>query len=416
MVSASTSHADVIVVGAGVVGCASAYFLAEAFDRVVVLERGQVGMGASFGNAGHLTPGDAIPLAAPGIVGQALRWAIRPDSPFSMSWKLTPSYVAWLASFARWSRRGMDARIDALKALAELSLDLVELTPEADRSGFEYRRAGVLNVYQTGHGLSSGVDAAGVLRRHGIQAEQLDAGEVRERSGFDGEVAGGVLFPNDAQCNPYAYVRHLAKVASQRGADIREGIGVRSVSASGPASFSVETSVGAFTSNAVVLAAGAATPELVRGLGVRVPIVAGRGCSMDVALAPEPRLPLLFHERRLAVNNIGGKTRFAGLMEIGKRSNSVGGRKAAYLVRSARELFSDASAFAPGPVWSGLRPCTPDGLPIVGPVPGHRNLLIAAGHAMVGMTLGAGTGRLVADIIRGERPAISSSAFAIERF
>ena len=157
-------------------------------------------------------------------------------------------------------------------------------------------------------------------------------------------------------------------------------------------------------------------PGLGASLGVGIPIVGGGGYSVDIELAPEPKLPLRFHEHRVAVNAIGGKTRVAGLMEIGKSVPAVNPRKARYLLRTSREVFPDAEVFKPGPVWSGIRPCTPDGVPIIGRVPGYRNVIGAGGHAMVGITLSAGTGRLVADLVDERPPDLALAAFAVGRF
>jgi D-amino-acid dehydrogenase len=211
-------------------------------------------------------------------------------------------------------------------------------------------------------------------------------------------------------------VRYLAAAATDRGADFREGLRVLSLEQRPDGSYEVITAEGVVNAKKVVLAAGAAIPGIARGLGAKVPIIGGGGYSVDIELEPEPILPLLFHEHRVAVNSIGGRTRVAGLMEIGKSMPAVNRRKADYLLRTSQEVFPNAQIFNPGPVWSGIRPCTPDGVPIIGQVPGHDNVIVAGGHAMVGITLSAGTGRLVADLVDEQPLQIAPAAFAIDRF
>lgn len=408
-------HVDTVVIGAGAIGCAIAWFRAADSDSVVVLERDQVGLGASFGNTGHLTPSDAWPLSAPGVVRQALAWSFRRDVPFSLERRLKREYLAWLVSFARWSRRGLSERITGLWELGNLSLDLTrELAQSADISLLQDQ--GVLNLYTTAPGLKGGREMAETLMRHGVPAQMLSSDEAGERADYRGTVAGGVLYPQDALCSPFDYVSGLARSARARGVDIREGVSVESIGLSGSGDrVFVRTSTGTLAAESVVIAAGVDTPRLARPFGA-VPIVVGQGYGLDVALEPAPSMPILFPEWRIASSPLNGFVRFAGVMDLVTAPRGAAPARAAYLEEKARTAFGYASRFEPRPAWTGMRSCTPDGLPIIDALDPNGRVIVAAGHNMLGMTLAAGTGQLVAQRLAGEATRIDVRPFALGRF
>lgn len=406
---------DTVIVGGGAIGCAAAWWRAADVDGVVVLERGEVGHGASFGNAGHMTPSDALPLAAPGVVAEALGWALRRDAPFSLQWRPNRDYVRWLLSFARWSRRPTAPRTKALFELGRLSLELTRHIRSQSHGAFALRDGGVVNVHATEKGFERGLAMARALQAEGITATPLTAAELTLRTGYDGPVAGGVHYVDDALCSPFEYVTALADGARGRGVDIREGVTVWGVTRAG-SSFAVATSNGTLLAHHVVVAAGAASAQLITPFDRKLPIIGGQGYSMDVALEPTPRMPMLFPDLRIAVSPIGGLTRFAGIMDMTASPGAGRASRARYLERVARVAFPHASRFAPQSHWSGTRSCTPDGLPIIDALDPEGRFIVAAGHNMLGMTLSAGTGRLVAERLARRPSAISMEPFALRRF
>lgn len=404
-----------MIVGGGAIGCAAAWSRAGDADRVVLLERDEIGRGASFGNAGHLTPSDALPLAAPGVVPEALAWAFRREAPFSMQWRPNRAYAAWLLSFAQWSQRPVAPRAQALFELGSLSLELARQIAMQPGSEFEIREGGVVNVHTTAKGLERGVAMARTLEAHGIASSTLSATEVAQHTGYRGPVTGGVHYRHDALCSPFEYVSALASGARTRGVDVREGVSVDAISRDGDR-FTVHTNRGTLVAEAVVVAAGAETVRLTRPFGRKVPIIGGQGYSMDVALDPEPLMPMLFPDQRIAVSPIGGLTRFAGIMDMVAAPAPGRARRARYLEKVARSAYPTAARFEPRTHWSGLRSCTPDGLPIIDTLDKKGRFVVAAGHNMLGMTLSAGTGQLIAERLAGRASSISMKPFAIGRF
>lgn len=406
---------DVIVIGGGAVGCAAAYYLAQGGASVTVIDRAGVGLGASFGNAGQITPSDCIPLAAPGVVASALRWSMQKDAPFSMRSALSPGKLIWLARFARAARRDVSARIEALRDLGRLSMDCLDAIHANESIDCGLSKTGVLNVYESKSGLAGGLRDAALLRHHGIAAQEMTNGEARElEPAVNHGLHGAVYFPDDAYCDPYRYVLELARLARTSGADVRDDIGVLRIARDNGV-LAVHTSAGILRAERVVIAAGVGLPRLARNLGASIPIVSGKGYSIDARVPELPRVPLLFIDRRVAVTPVGGLARFAGLMDIGNDSIDVAPKRRSYLERTARGSLARPDVHVER-AWAGLRPCTPDGVPVIGFLGGRADVLVAGGHAMVGMSMAAGTGKIVGDLLLGRGSPIDLRGFAAGRF
>ena len=274
----------------------------------------------------------------------------------------------------------------------------------------------MLNVYATEAGLAGGRRMVEELMRHGVPAEILDGRETAERSGYRGPIAGAVHFSRDALCSPFDLVTGLATAARERGVDIREGVDVASVALEPRGDrVVVSTSAGTIVADAVVLAAGVDAVRLARPFR-RVPIIAGQGYGLDVSLDPAPRMPILFPEFRIASSPLEGRVRFAGIMDLVTGPRGIRPARAAYLEKVARTTFGYADRFEPHVPWTGMRSCTPDGLPIIDALDPKGRVLIASGHNMLGMTLAAGTGHIVAKRLAREPSGIDERPFALSRF
>ncbi len=413
----NVEHVDTLVIGGGAIGAAIARARAADSDRVLVLERDQLGRGASFGNTGHLTPSDAWPIAAPGVVREALGWTFRKDVPFSLEKRLQYGYLRWLASFAWRARRTLPERIAGLWELGTLSNRLArEISADAEVPPI-VQDQGVVNLYSTAQGFASGRAATEQLLHEGVEARILGPDEAAARTGFGGTLAGGVLFPTDALCHPVAYVDELVRQARARGVEFREGTGVTSLrpDGSGDRVF-VETSHGTIVADAVVIAAGVDSVRIARPLGRKVPIIGGQGYSLEAALDPAPTMPVLFPEWRFAASPFDGVVRFAGIMDLVTGPRPGRPERAAYLERKAREAFSGVDRFELRSTWSGMRACTPDGLPIIDALDPRGRVILASGHNMLGMTLAAGTAQIVASRLAGVDSGVDERPFALGRF
>jgi D-amino-acid dehydrogenase len=408
---------EVLVIGGGVVGAAVARAIARRGRGVLLVDKGDVCSGASAGNAGLIVPSLAVPLAAPGVLGQGLRWLLRSDSPFYVAPRLDRELLDWLWRFQRNCRpEPMRRAIPVLLALGRASQALQrELAAEFD-CGYEAR--GWLFTFNSAAGLEKGLAEARMLGEFGVAHEPLDAAAVRARvPEIRSSILGGVLYPEDGHVLPERLVRQLVASAVAAGALVRVFTEVRGVEVGEGRVRRVLTSGGEIRPAEVVLAAGSWSGPLGRDLGLRLPIQPAKGYSvtLDVPGAPSA-LPLYFVERKVALTRWPGRMRLSGTLELGGLDLAINPRRVAAIRRAAQEYLDGLPDFDAVAPWAGLRPVTPDGLPIIGRTRRLGNVILAGGHGMMGITYGAITGELVAQLACGEAPALDLAPFSPDRF
>jgi D-amino-acid dehydrogenase len=408
---------DVLVVGGGIVGTSVAAAVAERGASVVLLEPGGRSEGSSLANAGHLVPSHVIPFAAPGMVAAGLRSLLARDDAFAVHPRVGPQVGRWLWRFARSANaRNVERGAPVLAALLDRSLQVVqELAGEG--ADLDLDTNGLLQVFTTQRSWTAGRHEAAEMRRLGYPARELTADQVVEREPTIRGAVGGVLLERDGRLDPALLVAALRHRALARGANLVADAAVGlSVRASG--GVEVSTASGRLHAEQVVVAAGVWTPELVRVAGSVLPIVPAKGYSVTVpALERPPRGPLLLMDQRLAVTPLGQGLRISGRYELTRPGDrSLPQRRAEALVLRARPVLQlplDAQAGQP---WYGLRPATPDGLPVIGRLEPDSPIVVASGHGMLGTSMGPGTGRLVADILSGRPLSIDLAPLAPHRF
>jgi D-amino-acid dehydrogenase len=389
---------DVVVIGAGIVGACCAYELARDGAAVTVLDRGGGwGEGCSWGNAGLLVPSHARPIAAPENLRAGLRWMLRRDSPFGL--RVRPALAPWLARYVRASTARRAATGEALQR--ELSVEGLARFEELGIDG-GFRRSGCLTVYTGDDAEQRAAAEAGSPAGRALAAQALSASEAKAlEPALTDAVRAGVLFPHEAHCDPVRLVQAIAAAAVARGVRLRTGVEARAVRPG-----AVDTGDGALTAGLVVVAAGAWSGRLARTLGIRLPVIAGKGYAVDYEASASPlRIPLYLHDERCVTNPMGPRLRVTGGLILGAPEQRSDPRRVR-AIRQAATVFGVRAE--PRLTWSGLRPCTPDGLPVVGGHPRANGVLFATGHGMLGVTLGPLTGRLVADLAAGraEPPAL----------
>jgi D-amino-acid dehydrogenase len=412
----------IIIVGGGVIGVCCAYFLAKRGASVTLLERDEIGKGASFGNAGCIAPGHG-PINKPGRIKQGLKSLLDPVSPLYIAPRWDPALARWLWEFSRYCS---SARLDfALRALAPLSHATVPLFDEIiEEEGLEcgYRREGYFEVFRTSAGMSSAKHEAELVRRHGFEAELLDGAGLRAREpALNHSVVGGVFFPQAGSINPYGFVRGLADAARRHGAEFRANTQVAEVLVREGSVEGVRTADGEeILGDALVLATGAYSPELVRQLGCQIPLQPAKGYHRDRRAAeaetPTLRVTCMLGERSVFCTPMDGFVRFAGTLEFSGVNHEMRPRRLNQLTEAAKGYFVGMGDAEPLSEWCGLRPCISDGLPVIGPVPGCKGAFIATGHAMLGLTLGPVTGKLMAECVLDGSPSIDIGALSPGRF
>ena len=405
---------DVVVIGGGVIGVCAAQALAEAGRKVALLERGEIASGCSGGNAGLIAASHSIPLAAPGVVRKALRWMFDPESPFYLKPRLDFGLLAWLWRFHRaCTTTRMRRGLAVLRDLNRASKRLLDELAAGEDLQFTYGREGLLEVFTTQKGCEEGIGQAELLGEFGIEAKVLDAAEVLGRLPEAlPAVLGGVFFPGDGHVDPAELVTALARRAERRGATVRTSTEVLGLKSDGPRISAVETTRGEFRARHVVLAAGAWSPSLARPLGIRLPVQPAKGYSITVARPPAcPALPLLLGEAKVAVTPLGERLRFSGTLEFAGLDLSINRRRVDAIHRAVRQYHRCGEEGEVVEIWRGLRPCTPDGLPLVG-----RTRRYDTWNWSVNVPRGPVTGKLVAQLICGEEPLLDPAPLDPARF
>lgn len=411
---------DVLIIGGGSIGLNSAYHLLKSERKVTILDQKKIAAGSSSGNAGHIVPSHIVPLAAPGMIGTSLKWLLNPaTSPFSMRVSLDPAYLAWLIQFAlACSAANVEHAIPPLKSLGLLSAGNFTELIARENFNCSYQQTGLLFLYKTAEAFEGGKHEAEVLHQNNMPAEILEREAVHKREPAAlPDVIGGVHFTGDASLNPASFLAQLAGRVRELGAEVHEDSPVTALESANGRITQVRTDGEAFEPDQVVLAAGAWSPGVARGLGINVPIQPAKGYSLTMkATQSMPSQALILGERRVAVTPMGDLLRFTGRLELSPLDTTVSQKQIDGIERAVREYIRVDEKLEIQETWAGLRPTTPDGLPIIGFSPRHANLLVAGGHAMLGLSLGPGTGQLVAEIANGQKPSFDISAFKAERF
>lgn len=412
---------SVLVVGGGVVGLCAAYFAARRGLAVTVLERGRPDdASCSFGNAGMLVPSHVVPMAAPGMVSAGLRYLLDRESPFYVRPRPSLDLLLWGVRFWRAASARRVAR--AAPVLRDLHLQGRALFQELDRDlgGVGLVLRGLLSLCRTEHGLADERRAAGFARSLGLPAEVLSREEAQAlEPDVRLDVAGAVRWPLDAHLVPGRLMAGLRRALDAAGVRVVYGAGATGFRRDGARVTAVETAVGAFDADELVLAAGVWTDPVARGLGLALPMQAGKGYSVTLEGAARlPRHCALLHEARVAVTPMDGALRVGGTLELTGLDARVDALRVRGILKALPRYLPDlASAdFERLPVWCGLRPCPPDGLPYLGRTRRYANVTVAAGHSMMGVSLAPVTGRLIAEILSGEPPSVDVTILDPDRY
>jgi len=409
-----------LVIGGGIIGVSAAYYLARAGVDVHLVEQGDIAQGSSYGNAGLITPSDSIPLPSPAALSHGLRWMLDPTSPLYIKPRLQPHFLAWLWRFrAACTREAFERAVPVLTALSRYTSALYQQLEEEEHIEAAFQRRGLLLLYRTEAGFREGQEVAAAFRRFDISSQVLDRETVQARlPQVREDVVGGVYYQADAHLDPARFTRELAKRAAARGAVLHTHTEVLGLDVEKGRIRRVRTTRGDFVADEVVLAAGAWSPRIARDAGLHLPIEAAKGYSITVRRPQDfPEVPLILDEAKIAVTPIGEWLRFAGTLELAgldMRINPVRVEAIKKGVRQYLRLNPDGQPLVE--LWRGLRPCTPDGYPIIGRASSPENLIVAAGHCMLGMTQGPGTGKLVVALVTGAEPDIDLAPFAVDRF
>ena len=404
---------SVIICGGGVLGLSCAYYLAREGWRVTVVERNAEGADScAHGSAGYISPSHVIPLAAPGMVWKGLKWMLSSRSPFYIKPRLDGDLMRWGWLFARactesHTRRAAPVLRDLCLGGRKLFVELADITGNS----FELKTEGLLNLCQTQECLDHETHGlAAIARELGIEAQVLDAAQTAAlEPGTKLAVVGSVYFPIDAHITPRRLMPALTALLKEMGVKFSWNSSIYGWRTGGGRITGISTTAGDLFADEYVLTGGSWSPSMVSGLGLRLPMQAGKGYSLTI---DKPRFQLtkslILTERRVAVTPMGESLRFGGTMEISGHSDNVRPERVEQIKAAAQAFFPEMTAadFAGIKPWFGYRPVTPDGLPYIGRLGRYTNLATASGHAMLGLTMAPISGLLIAEILTGRKPSV----------
>ncbi|MBV6686446.1 FAD-dependent oxidoreductase [Xanthomonas euvesicatoria pv. physalidis] len=412
------SRDDVVVIGAGAIGLATALALVEAGRQVRVLDAGAPGAATSYGNCGTITPSHAPPLAAPGMIAQALKWMFTPDAPLYIPPRLDPGLWRWLLRFARrCNPRDWQASAQARAALLHDARQRFDAWVARYGLECEFRNDGLDYVFGDARRFAQYRDECALLAQWGIRAEVIDGADyIRQDPAFRDGIAGAIHFPGDAHLRPEQYTAELARVLRARGVVIDAHCRAQAIVPDGAGSC-VQTEHGKRPAREVVIATGPWSPVLAAQLGLRLPVQAGKGYSITYS-APHlmPRRPVVLKDRWVFVVPWRDRLRIGSTMEFSGRDTQLNATRLAALERAAAEYLQAPCGPAVIERWYGWRPMTWDDVPVLGAVPGHPHVWLAAGHGMLGISMSTASGQLMADLITGRAPALDPHPYRAERF
>lgn len=415
----SNPKQDVLILGGGVIGLSCALFLLKQGRSVRILEKNAVGGATSHGNCGTITPSHALPLAAPGMIGKALKYMAQADAPFYVKPSTDLALLEWLLRFSlRCNAKDVRQGAFAKAALLNDSRRLLQQTIEQHGMQCAFSESGLMYAFNSQQGLDEVLQDLPLLRECGVRSEIFSAAELAQREpALKPTMAGGVFFPDDAHFRPDAYCAELARVVRELGGVIDERCEVQALRCEAGKIQAVQTKQGDFVADDVVMAMAVWSSALAKSIDLNLPIQPGKGYSITYN-KPDivPRTPLVLKEQSVCVTAWPDGYRLGSTMEFSGFDDKLNAKRLAALERGAHEYLREPFGDEVRERWYGWRPMTYDDLPIIGKSPKHENLFLATGHGMLGMSMSAVTGQLIAELITGQTPCVDVKPFSVSRF
>ena len=414
----------VLVLGGGVIGVTTAYYLAKSGHEVTVVDRQPAtALETSFANAGEVSPGYASPWAGPGVPIKAIKWLLMKHGPLVLRPKLDPAMWLWLAKMLR---NCTSARYAVNKSrmipLAEYSRDCLRALRAETAIRYDERSRGTLQLFRKQAQLDGTAGDIAVLKQYGVPYEVLDregcVGAEPALAAVKHRIAGGLLLPQDETGDCHMFTQALAARAAQIGVQFRFETTIERLVADASEIAGVATSAGVLRADAYVVALGSWSPRLLRPSGISIPVYPVKGYSITVPIIDSEAAPVstvMDESYKVAITRLGDRIRVGGTAEISGYSNRLDSARRATLDHSLTDMFPSGGNLAEATFWSGLRPMTPDGPPVIGATR-YANLHLNTGHGTLGWTMACGSARVLADLLSGRKPEIDTTELALARY
>ena len=407
---------NVIIIGGGIIGLCSAYYLAKEGAKVTVIDKSDMMDGCSYGNAGMIVPSHIIPMAQPGVIHQGIKWMFNAKSPFYIKPALSLDLLAWLIQFYKNSNQ--DHVNKSMVPLRNLSFFSKELYREFAQSAneFGYQEKGLLMLYNTEKMGEEEIKTGKVAEELGIEVDFLNQQEVKElEKNITVNALGAVHYKSDAHLSPNHFIALLKSELDRMGVKLISNCSLIDFNVSEGKIAELLTNQGNFKADEFVIAAGSWSVEVAKKLGIKLHILPGKGYSFNVEnLIVKPTIPTILCEGKVAVTPICETVRFGGTLEItNNKDTKINIKRLQGIVEKVNQFYPDIKVNLPEKekVWHGFRPCTPTGLPIIEKSKKIKNLTIATGHAMMGLSLAPASGKLVSELLLGKKTSVDITEF-----
>ena len=410
---------EVVIIGGGIIGLCSAYYLQKEGCAVTIIDQSDMTKGASFVNAGYITPSHIIPLAAPGMITKGLKWMFDTASPFYVKPRLDKDFLQWAWAFKKSATAlKVEKAIPIIKEINILGRTLYEEIKQSGDFNFHYERKGLLMLYKTDKAGEEEWEVGQRAIKEGLNVNHITAEEVKKMEPNAAiDCKGAVYFDSDAHMTPKEFMTEMVSYLKEKGVTFYTHEKVQDLTISKDAIKEVMTTKRKLKADEVLIAAGSWSPLLTRKLGVKIPIQAGKGYRINTIRETGITIPALLVEAKVAVTPMNGFTRFAGTMELAGINDTINPKRVKAISKAVSNYYQGLSLTKEEEATAdfGLRPCSPDGLPYIGRTHKYKNLIIASGHAMMGWSLGPPTGKLVSEIISDKKLSLDIKPFHPDR-
>lgn len=410
---------EVVIIGGGIIGLCSAYYLQKEGCAVTIIDQSGMTKGASFVNAGYITPSHIIPLSAPGMITKGLKWMFDTTSPFYVKPRLDKDFLKWAWAFKKSATASkVEKAIPIIKEINILGRTLYEEIKQSGDFNFHYERKGLLMLYKTDKAGEEEWEVGQRAIKEGLNVNHITAEEVKKMEPDAAiDCKGAVYFDSDAHMTPKEFMAEMVSYLKEKGVTFYTHEKVQDLVISKDAIKEVMTTKRKLKADEVLIAAGSWSPLLTRKLGVKIPIQAGKGYRINTERETGITIPALLVEAKVAVTPMNGLTRFAGTMELTGINDTINPKRVKVISKAVSNYYQGLSLTKEEEATAdfGLRPCSPDGLPYIGRTHKYKNLIIASGHAMMGWSLGPPTGKLVSEIISDKKLSLDIKPFHPDR-
>ncbi|WP_339664502.1 NAD(P)/FAD-dependent oxidoreductase [Maribacter arcticus] len=411
---------NIVIIGGGIVGLCSAYYLSKEGHQITVIDKGDITSGASFVNAGYITPSHIIPLASPGMIAKGIKMMFNSASPFYMKPRLDAEFLKWSWYFHKSSTKAkVEKAIPVIKEINLISRELfTDIRNSGDLGEFQLERKGLLMLYKTQASYLHEKEVADRASYLGLEVSDLNNSELKKiEPNVNIDAEGAIHYECDGHTTPTEIMPKMLNYIKSVGVNICINEEVIDIKTSNGVIKEVITDKNNYHPDEVILAAGSWSGELSKKLNLKLSLQGGKGYRINVARNTGISMPAILMEAKMAVTPMNGFTRFAGTMEFSGNNNIVRKERVLAIANGAHSFYPDLEInFAEiESAKTGLRPVSPDGLPYIGKSASIKNLIIATGHAMMGWSLGPATGKLVSELINDKKTSMNLAAFSPER-